>query len=321
MTGKHTFSPVVIRNKRYPYQNSYRTKRKIFHGCFCGCYREFLFWFGEAHFFCGVVRNWSHLLTVAHEPINARWRADRNFASVYVSGCSSFFPRVENLQLIFAEGVLNACCTNWLRWRAYRWPDLLRHYHLWMLMNTAEARKRNHLHSCDHLRFKLQKKFRFTCATAEMRFTLQPVPRTTEVFRHFFVFSTLVSPLRVLNTCSQWYFVNFLGVTYGRITLKGETWWGWHGRRCTMATASARTTSTVPTVGVEEGSLINGGKKNKLLVVATICASVVHCFRTPYCLMRYSRAIFNYELKTCHLRWLSGHRLNIQLRDLNLLYF
>lgn len=36
--------------------------------------------------------------------------------------------------------------------------------------------------------------------------------------------------------------------------------------------------------------------------------------------MRYSRAIFNYEFKTCHLRWLSGHRLNIQLRDLNLLY-
>lgn len=70
-----------------------------------------------------------------------------------------------------------------------------------------------------------------------------------------------------------------------------------------MATASARTTSTVLTVGVEKGSLINEGKKNKLLVVATICASVVNCFRTPYCLMRYSRAIFNYEFKTCHLRW------------------
>lgn len=93
-------------------------------------------------------------------------------------------------------------------------------------MNTAEARKRNHLHSCDRLRFKLQKEFRFICAMAEVRFTLQPVPRTTEVFRYFFVFSTLVSLLRVLNTCPQWYFVNFLGVTYGRITLKGETWWG-----------------------------------------------------------------------------------------------
>lgn len=56
----------------------------------------------------------------------------------------------------------------------------------------------------------------------------------------------------------------------------------------------------VPTIGMEECSLVDEDKKIKSFVSETICTCVVHLFGVTYRLMRNSREIYKPEFKVVH---------------------